>query len=368
VAVVGGVLVSDRRNRPDPEPAAPATTIEPSTPAVTAPEVREGRVSVPRGLSGTLYALAADATLAEVDLAEGRTRLATLSFSVQPWLVTQVVALEEVVLVATRRQVYSVDRATLLDQVLVADGRWIVAPPDGAWAALVPFGGAAGPVTVLDGSGTPMPGRDVRLPPGVSVQGAVGAGLVLDAAGTVQLWRLDGTPGPVIGTGRFVAGGETAVARIRCSDLTCSVTTGTTARPDAVVVQGLAVTTAWYFGPSAAFDPAGTRLAALSVDDAGRPVVRLATVDPATPVTITDAPLPPLAPGPLPAPAFSADGSAVLYPSAGGIALWRPAAGAGRGGRTDELRLGESRALALTVTRRPPPPPPQPSGPPPSFA
>ena len=57
VAVVAGVLVSDRRNRPDPEPAAPATTIEPSTPAVTAPEVREGRVSVPRGLSGTTRAV-----------------------------------------------------------------------------------------------------------------------------------------------------------------------------------------------------------------------------------------------------------------------------------------------------------------------
>jgi len=369
VAVVAGVLVSDRRDRRDPAAVVPATTIAPSAPTPTTAAVREGRASVPRGLSGTLYALTADATLAEVDLAGGRTRLASLSFGVEPWLVTQVVALERVVLIATRRQVYAVDRATLLEQTLVADGRWVVAPPGGAWAALVPFGGASGEVTVLDGTGAPVAGRTLRLPAGVSVQGAIGAGLVLDVAGTVQIWRLDGTAGPVIGTGRFVAAGETAVARIRCSDLTCAVTAGTTARPDAVVVPGLAVTTAWYFGPSAAFDPTGTRLAALSVDEAGRPTVRLATVDPASPVTIATATLPPSAPGPLPAPSFSADGSAVLYPSSGGIALWRPQAGGGRtGGRTDELRLGDGRTLALTVTPRPPPPPPQNSGPPPSFA
>jgi hypothetical protein len=370
IAVVAGVLVSDRRDRSEPDPDVAATTIAPSTPTpTTTAGVREGRASIPRGLSGTLYALTADATLAEVDLAGGRTRLASLSFGVAPWLVTQVVALEQVVLIATRRQVYSVDRATLLEQTLVADGRWIVAPPGGAWAALVPFGGASGEVTVLDGTGAPAAGGTLRLPAGVSVQGAVGAGLVLDVAGTVQVWRLDGTAGPVIGTGRFVAAGDTAVARIRCSDLTCAVTTGTLARPDAVVVPGLAVTTAWYFGPSAAFDPTGTRLAALSVDEAGRPTVRLATVDPATPVAIADATLPPSTPGPLPAPSFSADGSAVLYPSSGGIALWRPSAGGGRsGGRTDELRLGDGRTLALTVTPQPPPPPPQSSGPPPSFA
>ena len=131
---------------------SPATTLDVAgAPPTTTGGVREGRASLPRGLTGTLYALGDDATLTEVDLAGGRTRVATLTFAVEPWLVTQVVALERVVLVATRRQVYAVDRASLSTGTPVADNRWIVAPPGGAWAALVPFGNASGEVTVLDG-------------------------------------------------------------------------------------------------------------------------------------------------------------------------------------------------------------------------
>lgn len=394
VAVVIAVIVFDRRG-PQPAEALPPTTVAAKPVAPTMPgTVTEAQLPVPSGLAGTLYAVTDDDRLAEVDLATGRSRLAELSFEVQPWLVTQVVALEEVVLISTRRQVYAVDRATLSEHSRVADGRWVVAAPDGSWAALVPFGAATGEITFLDASGMPAVGEPLRLPSGVTVQGALDDGLVVDVVGSLQLLYPDGQSGPVIGTGKYLAsGGAGAVARVVCSGLNCQVRAGTVAQPDAVVLDEVSLAGSWYFGAGAVFDPQGERLALLSSIEGAEPIVQALDLTAPAPRRWQDSPIAPRAPGALPALAFTADGSTLVHTSANGLVLWHVERGSDASSGpnptttattataptspttpatpgalvADELRLSGG-VLAVTVTPQPPPPPPQSAGPPPSYA
>jgi hypothetical protein len=371
------VLAFDRRSQIDRAAERPPSTVENTrTTRQRGPSVTEGRVAVPDGLTGTLYALGEDETLVEIDLATGRSRVADLTFEIAPWFVNQVVALPEVVLVANRRQVFVIDRATLSQQQRLADDRWVVAPPSGAWAALVPFGAAAGreEITILDGRGAPLPGLPAPLPSGASVQGAVEDGLVVDAAGTLQVLRLDGSDGPVLGVGRHLGSGGQAVARVACRGLACTTYAGTVAQPDAVALGPVEVAGRWLFGPAAVFDPSGDHLAVVAplagadgvvrVYDTSAPAQPSGTGTAAAPI---DGPAAVEPPGALPALAFSADGSAVVHTRDNHLLVWRYGATSASGPPVDDLAFS-GRFLAVNVTPQPPPPPPETSGPPPSYA
>lgn len=375
VAVLAALIVADRT---PPEPAqllAPSTLGPTDGGAPLGAAVTETQLPIPSGMTGTLYVLGKDATLTEIDLPSGRTRSARLTFRVEPAAVNQVVALRDVVLIGTRRQVFTVDRATLAEQNRLADERWIVGSPDGTWAALVPFGAAAGDIIMLDGAAVADRQRSVRLPAGVTAVGAVSAGLVLDSAGTLHLRPRDGTPGPTLGTGRYVASGTTAVARLVCLQLSCRLHTGTTAQPDQVVLDGIDPAGSWELGPGGVFAPQGETLAMIAEAAAGSPGTAAARVVGlgATPPVWRNSPVAAGEPATPPALAFTADGATLVHTSPQGLVFWpvgsSPSApgSAGGGSRADELPF-PSPVLALGVTAQPPPPPPPQSGPPPSFA
>lgn len=366
VAAIVAVVVFDRRSVAEPPKAAPPTTLE-RAPARERPPLSESDLPVPAGMAGTLYALAEDESLIEIDLASGHTRLAALQFDIAPWFVSQVVALDEIVLVGNRRQVFAVDRATMGDQQRIADDRWIVAPPSGRWAALVPFGAAAGEVVVLDGSGTPLGGPPIALPSGASVQGAVDDALVVDFAGTLQLVGLDGSPGAVLGQGRHLAAGGEAVARVACAAPGCTVRSGTVALPDAVDLGAVAVAGSWYFGPAGVFDATGSRLAVIAPGDGADGVARIYDATGRTGATPLDSPSAVRPPRGLPPLAFSADGATLVHAWDDQLVLWR-FAGDGSVAPGLERLTFDGEMLAVTVTEQPPPPPPEASGPPPSFA
>lgn len=328
------------------------------------------RGALPTDLRGTLYGITDDDGLFELDLTTGLTREVTLEFGVAPWLVSQVVVLEEQVLIASRRQVYAVDRATLVNQRQIASGRWVVAPATGEWAALVPFGAGGGAVTVLDGEGQPRSGPALVLPSGVEVHGAVADQLVVDNGDSLQLLGLDGTPGATLGTGRFLASTNDVVARLSCVDLRCAAVVGPAGGVGSTRVDTVAPAGSWLFGPGAVFDPDGRRLALVAAGPDGALHVELHQLV-GDPGGAQRSPVAPAAATPLPPLAWSADGSAVIHTSAAGLALWRPAPpgaapGPGTPAQVAELTV-HSPVLALTVSPLPPPPPPV-SGPPPSFA
>lgn len=366
VAAIVAVVVFDRRSVAEPPSAAPPTTLE-RAPAQQRPPLSESDLPVPPGMAGTLYALGEDESLIEIDLGSGHARLAALQFDIAPWFVSQVVALEEVVLVGNRRQVFAVDRASMADQQRIADERWIVAPPSGRWAALVPFGAAAGEVVVLNGAGLPLDGAPISLPSGASVQGAVDDALVVDFAGTLQLVRLDGSPGPVLGQGRHLAAGATAVARVGCAAPGCTVLSGTVAQPDAVDLGPVDVAGAWYFGNAGVFDATGSHLAVIAPGEGAEGVARIFDATGRTGTEAIDSPSAVHAPRGLPPLAFSADGATLVHAWDNQLVLWRFAGDGSVAPGLDRLTF-DSELLAVTVTEQPPPPPPDASGPPPSFA
>lgn len=370
LAIIIGAIVAvvsfDRRDAAEPPRSGPPTTVAGA--ADERPPLAESDLPVPSGMAGTLYALGEDESLIEIDLASGHARLAVLQFDIVPWFSSAVVALDRVVLVANGRQVFAVDRATLTEQQRVADERWVVAPPSGAWAALVPFGAAGGEVVVLDGAGRPMAGPSLSLPDGAVVQGATDDGLVVDFAGTLQIVRPDGTPGAVLGTGRYVASGATAVARVSCPLGLCSVLAGTVAQPDGVDLGPVDVIGTWSFANAGVFDATGTHLAVVAAAGGADGVARVFDVSgraAAAPVDGPSAVRPPSGPPPL---AFSADGATLVHGFDNQLVLWRFAGdGSTTGPGLDRLTF-DGTMLAVTVTEQPPPPPPDSSGPPPSFA
>ncbi len=375
LAVVAALVVADRKPSTPSQLLAPTTVGPTEGQAPVGPDVTETQLPVPSSMSGTLYVLGKDATLTEIDLPTGRTRSARLTFRVEPGPTTQVVPLRDVVLIGTRRQVFMVDRATLAEQNRLADERWIVGSPDGTWAALVPFGAAASDVIMLDGAGIADRQRTVRLPAGVTAVGAVSAGLVLDAAGTLQLRPRDGTTGPTLGTGRYVASGATALARLVCQQLTCTLHTGTTAQPDQVVLDGVNPAGSWELGAGGVFAPRGEALAMISVATTGSSGGAMARVVGLgqTPPAWRSSPVVAAEPATPPALAFTADGATLVHASSQGLVFWAvgsapttPGAGGGMN-KADELPFATP-VLALGVTAQPPPPPPPQSGPPPSFA
>ncbi|MGE0730994.1 MAG: hypothetical protein AB7O92_22510 [Acidimicrobiia bacterium] len=366
IAAIAAVIAFDR-DVAEPPRSAPPTTVAPAA-AQQRPPVSEGTLPVPPGMSGILYALGEDESLIELDLASGRTRLAALQFDVAPWFVSQVVALRDIVLVGNRREVFSVDRATMTDQQRVAQDRWIVAPPSGAWAALVPFGAATGDIVILDGAGQVVEGPRSVLPSGASVQGATDDGLVVDFAGSLQLLRPDGAPGPELGDGRYLASGGAAVARVTCALQLCSVLSGTVAEPDAVDLGPQDVLGTWTFGNAGVFDSSGSRLAVVAPGPAADGVARIFDLRSSGAVVPVDSPSalrPPSGPPPL---AFSADGDTLVHGFDNQLVLWRFAGDADSGGPAVDRLTFDGTVLAVTVTEQPPPPPPDAAGPPPSFA
>ena len=375
VAAVLAVIVFDRADqRQVADPVTPPTVdTQPAPPPTPAP-LTEGQVSLPPGLEGTLYALGEDETLVEVDLPTGRTRVATLDFDVAPWFVSQVVALQDVVLVVTRRQVFSIDRATLSEQHRVAEQRWVVAAASGQWAALVPFGAGAATVQLLDGAGVPLGQEALQLPSGVTVQGAVADGLVIDATGTLQVMGTDGRVGAVIGGGRFLASGADAVASMVCAGLDCTLRAGTLTQPGRVQLSGVEIAGSWMFGPGAVFDPTGQLLALISpLPGGGEAAVVLDLAANAGPADSRmprpqQSPVVPRSPSALPALAFSADGSALIHTSANGVVLVQLPRFPNGPAAVAELAFPGAILAVYVTPLPPPPPPPQPSGPPPSFA
>jgi len=208
----------------------------------------------------------------------------------------------------------------------------------------------------------------------VVVQGAVDNALVVDAGGTVQLLRRDGSPGAALGNGRHLASAAATVARLVCVELDCSVHSGTAAQPDQHVLRDVALTGTWEAGPGAAIDRQGTRMVAITAaagrgdprSDRSPAEVRL--FDLAADARRSSAS--PLAPGPNRSAqtlAFTADNSTVVHSSPQGVALWRPAPFGGTQAATIAELPTAAAAVALTVSPQPPPPPPV-GGPPPSFA
>ncbi|MFN0028147.1 MAG: hypothetical protein ACKV2O_13350 [Acidimicrobiales bacterium] len=331
---------------------------------------------LPAQLSGTMYAVTDDDSLVELDLVNGNGRRASLGFQAAPWLVSQVVALDDTVLIASRRRVYAVDRATLQVQQELAADRWVAAPPRGDWAALVPFGAGGGAVTLVDGAGVPWPNQPVALPAGVAVHGAVADALIIDHGGGLQLLALDGVAGAELGPGRMLAAGAEVVATMNCRSMNCSVVTATVGGPARSEISGVLPAGPWLFGPGAVFDPSELLLATVAATTGGELQIRV--LDTRSPAVRT-APLPPRSAAALPTLAWSTEGSAVLFASADGVALWQPGSSSGDGSSGDASSDGKSPAdtvhtmrmpgavLSLTVTPKPPPPPPI-GGPPPSFA
>lgn len=319
----------------------------------------------PALLSGTMYALTDEDSLVELDLLSGKGRRARLGFDAAPWLVSQVVALEETVLISSRREVYAVDRATLQDQQLLAADRWVVSSPRRDWAALVPFGAGGGAVTVVDGAGVALAEQRLVLPSGVAVHGAVADALVIDNGSGLQLLGLDGVARGDLGAGRFLAAGAEMVARMRCQALSCVVATGAPGSSSVSEISGVVPAGPWLFGPVAAFDPRDRLLATIAATAVG--ALQVQVHDTAAPGSWTG-PVPPRSTGGLPAVAWSADGQAVVFASSQGVVLWRPALASARSSGGDSVTVPMPGAvLSLTVTPDPPPPPPI-GGPPPSFA
>ncbi len=374
-AVVAALLMADRRSAGTAQLHTPTTIGPRDSSTATDPVVTETQLSLPSGIAGTLYLLAEDATLTEIDLPTGRSRSTRLTFRVEPGASTQVVALQNVVLIGTRRQVFSVDRATLSQQQRLAEERWILGAADGTWAALVPFGAAAAEITMLNGSGVADRGRTVRLPAGVTAVGTVSAGLIVDAAGTLYLRPRDGRPGPTLGTGRYVGSGATAMARLVCQPRSCALHLGTTAQPDQKILEGINPAGPWEFGPGAVFRPRGDVLAMVtdaSVETPGATRARVIRLDTTNPSLQSS----PIATGEATGAAglaFSADGATLIHTSARGVGFWPigPAdtatGAAGVPNAAQEVALPAA-ILALAVTAHPTPPPPPRAGPPPSFA
>ncbi len=352
-----------RRTTPDratPTTAAATTTIPT---AETEPQVTQRAVPPAADTTGTLYVLAEDETLTEIDLATGQTREAPLSFPVETWFANQAVPLRTTVLVMTRRQVWAVDRATLLDQRRVGSDAWVAAAPDGSWAALVPFNGAGGGVVLLDGNGEQT--ATVTLPPGVEVVGVTDDVLVVNAAGTIRLLGRDGRPvaTPADLAGQPFAVGPGAVARIVCTDArTCELRSGPLAQPDAQRTDVPALGGRWVFGPAGIISSDDRLLAFSGVDRQGTSVARVLDLANGR---LIDGPLPFGRSGAIPALAFTPD-TAVVQNTPSGVAIWRPAPdGAAAMVATVDF---EAEVLAVGTTIEPPPELPTPAGPPPSFA
>ncbi len=322
---------------------------------------------LPPQLSGTMYAVTEGDSLVELDLSSGRGRRAQLGFAAAPWLVSQVVALEDTLLISSRRQVYSVDRATLRAQQQLASDRWVVASPTGDWAALVPFGAGGGAVTLLNGAGLALAEQPLVLPSGVEVHGAVADGLVVDHGAGLQMLRLDGVAGAELGSGRFLAAGSDVVARMSCQSLKCLVVIGPPGGATRSEISGVLPAGPWLFGPGAVFDPPQRQLSAITSRADGQLQVQVYDTSLPEPAERIGA-VPPRPARGIPALAWSSDGSAMLYASEQGLVLWPlGSSGAGRAPAGDTVTVPmPGDVLSITVTPDPPPPPV--GGPPPSFA
>jgi hypothetical protein len=367
-ALLAAIVVLGFLDRRGPD-AADDTSPPTFTATTTAPPAKPVARSfdVPAGLTGSLFVLAEDESLTEIDLASGNSRVALLDFPVERWFVNQVAPLQDVVLVGTRRDLYAIDRATLTAQDHIATDVWVAAAPDGSWAALVPYGAGVGEVRLIDGRGQPTGAGAIRLPAGAVVAGATDSHLVIDAAGTVSLLDRQGMPGPAVSAiGRPVAVGSGAVARMVCpAPTTCQLHAGPTDLPDTYRVDGPTLAGPWWFGPAAVMAGDGRRLAYVGrgPSDDGEPRVQL--MDLGSGAT-ADSPGSLGVPGPVPPLAFTPEGSAVAHLSLRGVTMWRPGP-IGGVGTAAELPF-DADALALGISSVPPPPPQPASAPPPSYA
>lgn len=370
LAAIVALGVMDRRGPPQLDSTTAGTTLPARIPSPGQPAAKPlaRTFDLPEGLSGSLFVVGDDEVLTEIDLGSGNSRVAELNFEVERWYVNQVVPLRDIVLVATRRDVYAIDRATLKVQRHVAEGTWVSAAPDGSWAALVPYGSGGGDVRFIDGAGARIPGPDFHLPAGVDIIGLSGEQLVLDVAGVVGVVDRQNRPGPLSAPGRPLALSDGGIARLVCAaPTTCELRVGTLGAPDAVRSVSPNLAGPWAFGPGAVLSSDGGRLAYLGSGPTGVGLPRVEVLD-LRAGTVMDSPSPVGVHGPLPPVAFSPEGKAIVHISEGGVALWQPDADTnGNGVETTELSF-DADVVAVGVSPSPPPPPEPAGGPPPSYA